>query len=126
MFVEICIRQSLSQCAHSHVIIPFRPDHSISFKIACAPNENSDQPAYLHSLVSVCPPEEALDHLLLKEYPCEYSDAQADLTFAGRRCNLVGKPVPGLIFPGIGKSQTCRQTLEFTIITLSSNDNLVR
>ena len=31
----------------------FEPGHSIFFNIACAPNESSDQPAYLLSLIRV-------------------------------------------------------------------------
>ena len=36
------------------------PGHSISYKIACAPSEDSDQPAYSDQILR-CLPEDALD-----------------------------------------------------------------
>ena len=32
-------------------VIILEPGHSISYKIACAPSEDSDQPAHLRSLI---------------------------------------------------------------------------
>ena len=75
----------------------------ISYKIVCAPSEDSDQHLHSRRLVSICcQPEHDLNHSLPTECPVKTDQAvrmhMLIRVFAVRPYNLVGKNVPRLIF----------------------------
>ena len=83
-----CLPITLLRVSRLHWVklLTFEPEHSLFYKIACAPSEDSDQPAYLRSitrLFAVC----LKTHLFLG-YPqgalrrlcSNCTDAQADLS----------------------------------------------
>ena len=61
----------------------YKPGNSVSYKTACAPSEDSDQPAHVHQLIDsdqpahkrrligvfACPPEDTFDPSLQTECP---------------------------------------------------------
>ena len=74
------------------------PRHSISYKIACAPSEDSDQTA--RSDQSSLSTWRGIGSLATYMVPCEDSDQTVRMrrliwVTAGRICNLVGNAYPG-------------------------------
>ena len=64
---------------------PVEPGHRISYKIACVPNAESDQPAHSRSLITLLsPPEDALVlcylQSALRRLNSNCADTQADLS----------------------------------------------
>ena len=77
----------------------YEPGHSISYKITCAPNEDSDQPAHPRSLIRVFAGHSVVatdpKHLQMDSEDSDQPSRVRRLirVFAERTCNLVGNVV---------------------------------
>ena len=58
-YSQICHRFIAGEC--KHLITLNEPVHDKTYKMSCAPSEDSDQPGYMSSLINLrCPHEEIL------------------------------------------------------------------